>query len=123
RSAGGRISRALCRILRPRLRLRARRRTRGARGVGGALARSALHPRARPDRRSTRLREDAGATPLALRRAHRLQLSGAGAQAIEAFPNLSTYGKSSMPSAIRFRAGKCHFQKNASRDATISILV
>src|SRR2546422_3896 len=31
--------------------------------------------------------------------------------------------KSSMPSAIRFRAGKCRFQKNGGRDATISILV
>src|SRR5262249_60117273 len=71
------------------------------RGVGGALARSALHPRARPDRRPTRLREDAGAAPLALRRAHRLELPGAGAQAIEAFPSLSAYGKSSMLSAMR----------------------
>src|SRR5262249_22254345 len=56
-------------------------------------------------------------------RAHRLELPGAGAQAIEAFPNLSAYEKSSMPSAIRFRAGECHFQKNGGRDATNLIMV
>src|SRR5262249_27621 len=72
----------------------------GARGVGRAHARSALHPRARPDRRPARLREDAGAAPLALWRAHRLELPGAGAQAIEALPNLSAYGKSSILSAM-----------------------
>ena len=51
RSPGRRIPRALCRLLRSRLRLCRRRRQGFARGAGSALARSAVHPRARPDRR------------------------------------------------------------------------
>ncbi len=61
RSAGRRVPRALRRLLRSRLRLCRRRRARRARGAGGALARGAVHPRARPDRRPAGLRADAGA--------------------------------------------------------------
>ena len=87
RSAGRRVPRALCRLLRSGLRLCRRRRARRARRAGSALARSALHPRARPDRRAAGLREDAGPAQVTLRRTHRLELPGAGAQAVEAFPD------------------------------------
>src|SRR5262249_57509836 len=72
---------------------------------------SALHPRARPDRRSARLREDVGATPLALRRAHRLELPGAGAQAVEAFPNLSAYEKKQHAIGHPIQSGGMSFPK------------
>ena len=55
------------------------------RGARGALARGAVHPRARADRRPPRLREDARAPRHALRPGHRLELSGAGPEAVEAF--------------------------------------
>src|SRR5690606_8175529 len=56
------------------------------RGAGGAEPRGALHSGARPDRRSAGLRE-ADRTPRpALRRRPRLELSGAGAETVEAFP-------------------------------------
>ena len=61
RSAGRRVPRALRRVLRSRLRLRRRRRARRARGARGALARGAVHPRARPDRRPPGLRAHAEA--------------------------------------------------------------
>ena len=63
--------------------------TRRARRAGGALARGAVHPRARPDRRPPGLREDAGAAGHALRPGHRLELPGAGPEAVEAFPHVS----------------------------------
>ncbi len=86
---GGRIPRALCRLLRSRFRLRRRRRQRLARGAGSALARSALHPGARPDRRPSGLREDAGAPGQALRRGHWLELSGAEPQTLQTFQKLT----------------------------------
>ena len=57
----------------------------GSRGAGSALARRAVHSRARPDRRPAGLRKNAGAPRRALRPAHRLELSGAGAEAEQAF--------------------------------------
>ena len=62
-----------------------RRRAGLARGAGSALARSAVHPRARPDRRPAGLRKNAGAARRHVRPAHRLQLPGAGAEALQAF--------------------------------------
>ena len=56
-----------------------------ARRARGALARSAVHPRARPDRRPARLRDDAGAARQTLRAGHRLQLPGAEPQTVQAF--------------------------------------
>ena len=64
-SAGGRIPRALCGLLRSRLRPQLRPWRRCARRAGSAQPRGALHPRGRPDHR-----------PPGLRAAHR----GAGAQ-------------------------------------------
>ena len=63
RSAGRRIPRALCGLLRSRLRPCRRRRQGRARRARSALARSAVHPRARPDRRPAGLRDDAGEPP------------------------------------------------------------
>src|SRR6202035_3992369 len=89
RSAGRRIPRALCRLLRSGVWLCRLRRTRLARRAGSALARSAVHPRARPDRRPPGLREDAGTAGPALRLWHRLELPGAGPQTVEALSRLS----------------------------------
>src|SRR6266852_3847945 len=89
RSAGRRIPRALCRLLRSRLRLCRRRRQGVARGAGSALARSAVYPGAWPDRRPAGLRKDAGAARCPVRPAHRLQLSGAGPEAEQAFSGLA----------------------------------
>ena len=94
RSAGRRIPRALCRLLRSRLRLRGRRRQRLARGAGSALARSAVHPGARPDRRPPGLREDAGAPGQALWRRHRLELPGAEPETVQTFQKLIAQGLS-----------------------------
>src|SRR5439155_13870426 len=88
RPADGRVSRALRGFLRPRLRPCRCRRAWRARSAGGALARSAFHPRARPDRGTARLREHADATALALRLGHWLELPGAWTQAVETFPYL-----------------------------------
>src|SRR6185503_20091386 len=49
----------------------------------------ALHPRARADRRPAGLRKDAGASGPALRQRYRVQLSGAGVEAVQALPQLS----------------------------------
>ena len=53
-------------------------------GAGGTFARSAVHPRTRPDRRPAGVRKNAGAAGSALRQRHRLELSGARPQAVEA---------------------------------------
>src|SRR5581483_7405146 len=94
RSPGRRISCALCRLLRSRLRLCRRRRRGGARGAGGALARGAVHPRARPDRRPPRLREDAVAAERHVRPAHRLELPGAGAEAVKTLSAVTVIARS-----------------------------
>src|SRR5262249_9607972 len=85
RSAGRRVPGALRRLLRSGLRLFGRRRPRLARRARSALARGAVYPRARPDRRAARLREDALTPRQALRRRYRLELPGAGIEALEAF--------------------------------------
>src|SRR5207247_7709009 len=77
-----------------RLRLCRRRRQGVARGAGSALARSAVHSGARPDRRPAGLRENAGAARCPVRPAHRLQLSGAGPEAEQAFQGLTVIAKS-----------------------------
>ena len=86
---GRRIPRALCRLLRSRLRLCRRRRAGLARGAGSALARGAVHSRARPDRRPAGLRKNAGAARRPVRPAHRLELSGAGPEIVEAFSGVA----------------------------------
>ncbi len=64
----------------------------GAGGCGSscrprlALARGAVHPRARRDRGPPCLRDHAGAPENAVRAGHRLELSGAEPEAVEAFP-------------------------------------
>ncbi len=62
-----------------------------ARGAGSSLTRSAVHSRARADRRSPRLREDAGAARCALRSTHLVELSGPGPQAVETLPGLTLF--------------------------------
>ena len=89
RSAGRRIPRALCRLLRSRLRLCRRRRQGRARGAGSALARGAVHPGARPDRRAAGLREDDGAARQALWHRHRLELPGAEPEAVASISRAS----------------------------------
>ena len=59
-----------------------------ARRARSALARGAVHPRARPDRRPAGLRENAVAARRHVRPAHRLELPGAGLEAEQAFPGL-----------------------------------
>ena len=65
---------------------------------GGALARGAVHSRARADRRPAGLRKDAGASGPALRQRHRVELSGAGIEAVQALPQLSDR----TPAAVEF---------------------
>ena len=74
------------------------RRVRLASRPGGALARGAVHPRARADRRPAGLRKDAGASGPALRQRHRVELSGAGTEAVQALPQLSER----KPAAVEF---------------------
>src|SRR5205085_5122134 len=50
----------------------------------------AFYPRARPDRRPPGLRKNAGASRRALRPAHRLELSGAGPEAEQAFSGVAS---------------------------------
>jgi deoxycytidine triphosphate deaminase len=53
--------------------------------AGGALARRAVHAGGRPDRRPARLRADGEPPRRPLRQRRRLELPGAGAEALEAF--------------------------------------
>src|SRR5207245_8377203 len=73
-----------------RLRLCRRWRAGFARRARGALARGAVHPRARPDRRPAGLRENAVAARRHVRPAHRLELPGAGVEALQAFPGVAS---------------------------------
>src|SRR5262249_42029952 len=76
--------------LRSGLRLCGRRRTRLARSARGALARGAVHPGARPDRRAAGLRGHAQAAEVALRCRHRLELPGAEPETVKAFQGIGT---------------------------------
>src|SRR5262249_18775536 len=102
RSAGRRIPRSLCRILRSRFRLCGVRRPRFAGGAGSAFARSAVHSRTRSDRRPARLRANVGTARSALRQRDWLELSGAGIEIIEA---LSLAGK--LLGVLQLRRGGC----------------
>ncbi len=86
RSAGRRIPRPLCRLLRSGLRPFGGRRHRQPRRARSAQPRSAVHPRPRPDRRPAGLRAHAEAAAGALRHRPRLELPGAGPEAVQAFP-------------------------------------
>jgi hypothetical protein len=57
--------------------------------AGSALARGAVHPRTRPDRRPAGLRENARPAGRPVRPAHRLELSGAGPEAEQAFSGVT----------------------------------
>ena len=82
----GRIPRALRRLLRPRLRPCRGGRRGVARRAGGALPRGALRAGARAGRRAAGLRTDGRTARNALWRGHRLELSGPGAEAVQALP-------------------------------------
>ena len=76
-----------------------------ARGAGSALARSAVHPRTRPDRRPPGLRKNARAARCHVRPAHRLELPGPGPEAEQAFSGLTIRRPRRLPH--QQRAGPC----------------
>ena len=83
---GRRISRALCGLLRSRLRPCGGGRPWQPRRARGALARRALHPRRRANGGAPRLRAPLGKAEDPLRDRSRLALPGARPEAVEAFP-------------------------------------
>ena len=76
-------------FFRSRLRLCGRRRTGFPRSAGSALARGAVHPGTRPDRRPAGLRKNVGSPRCPLRSAHRLELSGAGPEIEQALSGVA----------------------------------
>src|SRR5690606_36868480 len=92
RSAGGRVPRALRRVLRPRLRPFGRRRQRLARGAGGAQPRGAVPSGTRPDRGTAALRAHGRAPDHALWRGFGIELPGPEPEVIRAFQGVSVRG-------------------------------
>ena len=88
--ADGRVPRALCGLFRPRFRHDGDRRRRQPRRAGSAQPQGAVHPGGRADHRPADLRAAHRAARAALRPGYRLALSGAGAEAVEAFPRRMT---------------------------------
>src|SRR5216683_2408067 len=100
-NSGRRFPRALCGLLRSRFWLCRCRREGLARGAGSALARGAVHPRTRPDRRPAGVRENARPAGRPVRPAHRLELSGPGPEAEQAFSGVAVIARSVGDEAIQ----------------------